>query len=626
MKLSAYIICKNEAAVIARCINRFKNAVDEIVVVDSGSTDNTVEIARNLGAVIYSIEWQDDFSYARNFALQKCSGDWIIPLDADEYFREGDAEKVLNRIKILETKKSPYDGLICKLSNIDPATSKSISQMTHLLAFRNTSDLKYHRTIHEELKKGNNQLNLRYVDDIIIFHTGYILSKEQLENKTLRNTLLLEKLIENGNADASDYLHLTQLYLGSNKSADEIYNVAKKMVDLDKINGAVPNTVAYRKYTLWAMALQKKNYPFAEIIKVLDTALIKFPLHPEVFAARGDAFLSAKKLDYAILEYENALKAERAYNDILSNSFTGKIPKIRLLLSELYMTCNNPVKALEHCFELLKQDKYNMSATILLLHLIRSQTEADIVIFLDTFYDRNKEKDLKYLVSCLTYIRIPKLFNYYEKIWRTKFGGQDASIISALLCLGDYKSAVNIAQNYLINHPNAEISSMFYAGIVLGNLYEDYKISIINSDKGGHEVLEAIYQLRLRKPIDIFRFELNQLIRVLYHLVQSLSDDNALRYIEDVVFSNNRQIIQLVVNDLLYVRRYLLLSKLYNTCAQTDEIQRGQNLFLSGMYLMMNGSHKDAMGQFIRAEKCGFNSLEMQEYMRIINSAKCNLN
>ena len=86
MKISACVITKNEEKNIARCINSYKDIVDEIILVDTGSTDNTVEIAKSLGAKIYYYEWQNDFSAAKNYALSMAKGDWIIFLDADEFF------------------------------------------------------------------------------------------------------------------------------------------------------------------------------------------------------------------------------------------------------------------------------------------------------------------------------------------------------------------------------------------------------------------------------------------------------------------------------------------------------------------------------------------------------------
>ncbi|MBK7632424.1 MAG: glycosyltransferase family 2 protein [Ignavibacteriales bacterium] len=82
--LSLSMIVKNEERHLARCLSSVKDVVDEIVIVDTGSTDNTIEIAESFNAKIFHFDWVNDFSAARNFALTKCIGNWILYLDADE--------------------------------------------------------------------------------------------------------------------------------------------------------------------------------------------------------------------------------------------------------------------------------------------------------------------------------------------------------------------------------------------------------------------------------------------------------------------------------------------------------------------------------------------------------------
>ena len=82
--LSVCIIVKNEAALLGRCLNSIKSAADEIVVVDTGSTDNTVEIAESMGAKVVCTQWRDDFAWARNISIEHATGSWILWLDADD--------------------------------------------------------------------------------------------------------------------------------------------------------------------------------------------------------------------------------------------------------------------------------------------------------------------------------------------------------------------------------------------------------------------------------------------------------------------------------------------------------------------------------------------------------------
>ena len=83
--VTAAILARNEERSIKRCIESLHEAVDDIIVVDTGSTDNTVAIATECGAKVYEFEWCDDFSKARNFALQYISSQWVLWIDADEW-------------------------------------------------------------------------------------------------------------------------------------------------------------------------------------------------------------------------------------------------------------------------------------------------------------------------------------------------------------------------------------------------------------------------------------------------------------------------------------------------------------------------------------------------------------
>ena len=88
--LSLCMIVKNEEANLGLCLESVKGVADEIIIVDTGSTDRTVEIARRYGAKISSYKWDDDFAAARNVSLQSATSNWIMVLDADEALAEED--------------------------------------------------------------------------------------------------------------------------------------------------------------------------------------------------------------------------------------------------------------------------------------------------------------------------------------------------------------------------------------------------------------------------------------------------------------------------------------------------------------------------------------------------------
>ena len=211
LKISACYIVKNEAINLAKSIKSLKNQVNEIVVVDTGSTDNTIVVARKLGAKIYSFPWQDDFSQARNFALSKAKGDWLILLDADEYF----TAKTAGNIRQVIRQAQQADGLLIQMVNYDVDKAEIQDYFYQLRIVRNQQGLHYEGKIHEELKlsEGKSMKFFRIPPEMLeIYHTGYAssVSRQKLE----RNLKLLQQAVDNGQSEADLARYFCDCYLG----------------------------------------------------------------------------------------------------------------------------------------------------------------------------------------------------------------------------------------------------------------------------------------------------------------------------------------------------------------------------------------------------------------------------
>ena len=147
-RISACTIAKNEEKNIARSIESYKNYVDEIIIVDTGSTDNTVNIAESLGAKVFNFEWINDFSAARNFAIEQATGDWILFLDADEWIKDNQGEKLQSIIKTAVNNE--LSAVSFRMYNLnDDGTIDDI--IPSLRLFENKPNIRYIRKIHEHL-------------------------------------------------------------------------------------------------------------------------------------------------------------------------------------------------------------------------------------------------------------------------------------------------------------------------------------------------------------------------------------------------------------------------------------------------------------------------------------------
>jgi glycosyltransferase involved in cell wall biosynthesis len=198
-RVSACMIVKNEEAVLPRALASLVGKVDEIIVVDTGSTDKTIAVAESYGARVFTFEWTDSFADARNFALEHATGDWILSIDADEQLGEG--QRVLRNI-LIEVHEAPVDGMLLPLGNINPADGTMPSRSKMLRLFRKNPDLRWEFRIHE---------NLAWADgrDVVVgeqpwvglVHTGYMPQVADQSVKMDRNVRLLELQL----ADAPDH-------------------------------------------------------------------------------------------------------------------------------------------------------------------------------------------------------------------------------------------------------------------------------------------------------------------------------------------------------------------------------------------------------------------------------------
>jgi tetratricopeptide (TPR) repeat protein len=199
------MIVRNEAAFIARCLQSIRPVADQIVVVDTGSTDDTVAIARSCGAEVVSAAWRDDFAWARNISLDHATGAWVLWLDAD------DAVPAESLPKLLALKNSEPDrvfGLVVR--NERPGNTGS--EFIQARMFPNFAEIRFEGVIHEQMMPSALRLGLFLEQqDIAIEHHGYA-DPEVLKRKALRNIDLLLKKYDPANGDQVTAVEIADSY------------------------------------------------------------------------------------------------------------------------------------------------------------------------------------------------------------------------------------------------------------------------------------------------------------------------------------------------------------------------------------------------------------------------------
>ena len=220
MKIEALYIVKNEQQNITKSIESIKNGVDSILVIDTGSTDNTVNVCKELGCKVIYYTWENDFSKARNFALSQTNADWILFLDADEYFETALDNTFKEYVQGLEDNN--VDMIRILTYNIDTAKNIVLSTGYGLKLFKRTKDLLYVRSIHEYLTFNKNKVNCGLLTQCPLIHTGY--SSNILKTKPERNLKILENKKDK---DAMDYYYLVRESLSLKE-----YEKSEKYLDM----------------------------------------------------------------------------------------------------------------------------------------------------------------------------------------------------------------------------------------------------------------------------------------------------------------------------------------------------------------------------------------------------------
>lgn len=199
-KISLCLIVKNEEQYLKRCVESVQSLVDETIIVDTGSTDRTVEIAKSLTSNIYIKPFQNDFSEARNYAISKARYEWILFLDADEFFYEEE----VSRIKSLLSSgiSDNVGGIKFYVYNFFNTGGWFTGHVLRL--FRNKMNFKYQNPVGERIEPSILANKFLVIEpDIILTHTGHCKSYESRVRKTEKYIEICDEQIRN---DSTNYM------------------------------------------------------------------------------------------------------------------------------------------------------------------------------------------------------------------------------------------------------------------------------------------------------------------------------------------------------------------------------------------------------------------------------------
>lgn len=235
VKLTACLIVKNESSHLARCLESVKSVADEIVVVDTGSTDDTVAIAERFGATIGHFEWNDDFAAARNASLALATGQWALWIDADEVLEPQSVNPIREALI-----RPQFGGYFIQIANLldDEGDANQYMHMPVRL-FQLHEGVHFEGRVHEQIVS-NAGLQNASLEKALITHYGYRPSDMAAKNKIVRTVGLIERALEEDPEDAFQWFNLAnaQMVARDHANAAASARACVKRISADSSFGA----------------------------------------------------------------------------------------------------------------------------------------------------------------------------------------------------------------------------------------------------------------------------------------------------------------------------------------------------------------------------------------------------
>ena len=369
--ISLCMIVKNEERNLARCLKSSKDCVDEMIIVDTGSEDQTIAIAEQFGAKIYHYQWQEDFASARNFSLDQAKGDWILYLDADEELEPNCAQ----RLRSL-TENPTAEGYIFQIINLTDGNDPL--KHVNVRMFRNKPQYRFEGKLHEQIITAISPRTTGspvIYSGINILHYGYMAAEFIAKNKAQRNHRINMKLVEQ---DPNNPFYL--------------YSLGGSCVNLNDLEGAVAH---YRKalehvnlramyapsifISLISCLLKIGNLD--EAVHYLEQCKTHYPDYVDVHYIDGELFSQLGHTQRAIRSLEKCLQlGEHQNGRYTSRTGVGSF-LAHFKLAEIYLNQKDHKKALEHHIKGLKLKNNDLRQYLILAKILKAQLNNGLQVY-----------------------------------------------------------------------------------------------------------------------------------------------------------------------------------------------------------------------------------------------------
>ena len=289
-RISLCLIARDEAQLLAGCLASVAGAVDEVVLVDTGSTDGTGEVARRAGVRVVPFAWRDDFAAARNASLAAATGDWVLVLDADERLAPGAARTIRTAVRC---PAAPAGALrLHDASRLDATAEEVLSGRARLgdpielpRLLRRDRDLAYEGVVHEHVSSWLNRNGAKVMPvgaDVI--HLGAVPALRHARGKRERNVTLLRRRWEADPGDLAAAGYLAQDLYGAGAYAE-----ANRVVDQAWPRRADSTAFLTRRLAVARALLARVAHDPERVLETVADEEARQGRHPELAFLRGCA-------------------------------------------------------------------------------------------------------------------------------------------------------------------------------------------------------------------------------------------------------------------------------------------------------------------------------------------------
>lgn len=429
VKISQCMIVKNEEKNIRRALSWGRDIVCEQIVVDTGSQDRTVEIARELGAKVYHFDWIDDFAAAKNYAIDQAKGEWIAFLDADEYFTPEDAGKLVSRLEKLDS--SRYQALITSWVQVDgnedilrekggqngegngedrlkwqrsvkaDGSIGAALSGTQVRVFRNLPGLRYRGRIHEKLFLGLGGLSCEDASgELSVYHTGYTPSELEEKNKVERNIALVKKELEDHPRDFRLMAYLGDSYFQQKKQEEAALWYEQAVLHLPKdLKGEQIQGALIFKHLL---VIYLDSFRETAALKAYREGIRRFPQEGDFDYLLGRAYAKRQQFERGAYHLQNGINLLDQYGSgVTSALLAHNLMEAWELLTLCYYENGNLQKCVSSAVTILKADPWRKDTLKTLLSAFRLDEQFtppfQVVAFLKNFYDLQKPENRSFI-------------------------------------------------------------------------------------------------------------------------------------------------------------------------------------------------------------------------------------